>query len=136
MEKGNKHKKQEQFFRCTFLNMPMIFNMVHSTFNIIFKRYGTAKHQLCPFSYLDKSRSYDVIIPNIYWNMLSKLPTAMINIHTKYQVDSCNGRVLFLHHKKKCSHRRQKKAVLSRCRVLHDYIHMTKLSKILIFIPL
>ena len=37
-----------------------------------------------PFSIWVKSRWYDVIIPNIYWNMLPKLPTAMINIHTKY----------------------------------------------------
>ena len=72
------------------------------------------------FFYLDKSRSNDVNMPNIYWNMLSKLPTAMINIHTKYQGDSCNGMVLFLHHKNKCSQRRQEiKAVLSMCRVLH-----------------
>ena len=27
--------------------------------------------------------------------MLSKLPTGMINMHTKYQVDICNGKVLF-----------------------------------------
>ena len=62
-----------------------------------------------PFFFLDKSCSYDVIIPNIYWNMLSKLPTDMINIHRKYQVDTCNGRVLFLHHKKKSAAKKGKK---------------------------
>ena len=62
-----------------------------------------------PFFYLDKSRSYDVIIPHIYWNILWKLPTAMINIHTKNQVDSCDGRVLFLHHKKRLQPKKVKK---------------------------
>ena len=62
-----------------------------------------------PFSIWMKSRSYDVIIPNIYWNMLPKLPTDMINIHTKYQIDSCNRRVLFLHHKKKTAAKEGKK---------------------------
>ena len=97
----------------------MLFNMVHTTSNIIFKLFGTTNHHLCPFFYLDKSRSYDVIIPNIYWNILSKMPTGMINIHTKYEVDSCNGRVFFMPQKKKCLLRLQ--AFLSRCRVLHDW---------------
>jgi hypothetical protein len=45
----------------------------------------------------------------------------MINIHAKYQVDSCNGRVLFLHIKKKNAAKKgKKKAVLSMYRELHD----------------